>query len=783
MKRLIRILIVLILLMGLMQNATALASPASSLYDLLLEQLPGGDYQVASFEGNWIFADDFELTDKITIGQIDFWSSVQGPVEINIKFYANNVDDSGYNKPVGDPLFTTITMTSTGVAEDSSICSKAYCTYRHSLILGDSVLLNASHYWVSIYGSSGSDFVLSYEDSANVGVNLAAHWWNGDWYNNSQLNLALRIFGALYVDQTLPVVNVPSEIIVPATDASGAVVTFSASATDDVDGTLTPTCVPSSGSTFPIGTNTVTCSATDAAGNTGSAQFTVTVEGITIGPDLPSAEYTKQYSQQLTAEGGTAPYTFSLSNGTLPSGITLSSSGLLSGLPQGTGALPGTYPITIQVVDGNSITASRAYDFVVIKGTPTMDVLTSIPIYWHGLFNLGANVSVVTGPGSGIFLSGTVSFSVDGDPITECQNVPYVNGYYFCEGVTSVQLEVGSHTVSGTYTPSTDLTDYYNSANDSSDFTVDPIYFNIAGTLFRDQNENEVWEGGEIGLGTAWTINLDQSCDGTVEKTTTLDYWSSYGFNEITAGYDYCISADEEPGFQRTTELPRTFLTENSFSMNIGYYYPNIILTPIELSSVQLGQPINQQIIASGGEGPYTYKISWGTLPDGLSFSETGLLSGTPTAAGSTTVEIEAKDVNQAVGKKYYRILVTTDGVFSFTSSSNPSLLGDPVTFTISACGSATDPSYGPIPPIGAVTFYIDGNLNEDCSYLDLNQNIEDIGDYPVTCLLSTLAEGSHDITASFMPYSDVYNIPTLELIQVVQVVQENLIFLPLILR
>ena len=59
---------------------------------------------------------------------------------------------------------------------------------------------------------------------------------------------------------------------------SGAVVTYSGqSATDLVDGSVPVTCSPASGSTFAIGTTTVTCSATDAHGNTGTKSFHVTV--------------------------------------------------------------------------------------------------------------------------------------------------------------------------------------------------------------------------------------------------------------------------------------------------------------------------------------------------------------------------------------------------------------------------------------------------------------------------------------------------------------------------
>ena len=87
------------------------------------------------------------------------------------------------------------------------------------------------------------------------------------------------------VDTTPPMTNVPSNQIMEATEPSGASVTFSASAFDTVDGPITPTCAPSSGSTFSIGDTTVDCTATDAAGNTGEASFKVTV-GDTISPTV-----------------------------------------------------------------------------------------------------------------------------------------------------------------------------------------------------------------------------------------------------------------------------------------------------------------------------------------------------------------------------------------------------------------------------------------------------------------------------------------------------------------
>jgi HYR domain len=53
-------------------------------------------------------------------------------------------------------------------------------------------------------------------------------------------------------------------------------------ATDIVDASVPVSCDPSSGSTFPAGTTTVTCTATDDSGNSTSASFTVTVSRLAV---------------------------------------------------------------------------------------------------------------------------------------------------------------------------------------------------------------------------------------------------------------------------------------------------------------------------------------------------------------------------------------------------------------------------------------------------------------------------------------------------------------------
>jgi hypothetical protein len=90
-------------------------------------------------------------------------------------------------------------------------------------------------------------------------------------------SVALLLNTSQSTDQTPPLVVVPAGLSLEAASAAGAPGTFDASANDNVDGPLPVTCSPASGSTFDLGTTTVTCTATDAAGNSGSTSFTVIV--------------------------------------------------------------------------------------------------------------------------------------------------------------------------------------------------------------------------------------------------------------------------------------------------------------------------------------------------------------------------------------------------------------------------------------------------------------------------------------------------------------------------
>jgi hypothetical protein len=77
---------------------------------------------------------------------------------------------------------------------------------------------------------------------------------------------------------TPPTITVTG-LTVDATGPGGAVVSYTATATDDLDPDPTPVCTPSAGSLFAIGGTSLACTATDASGNIANASFTVTVLG------------------------------------------------------------------------------------------------------------------------------------------------------------------------------------------------------------------------------------------------------------------------------------------------------------------------------------------------------------------------------------------------------------------------------------------------------------------------------------------------------------------------
>ncbi len=139
---------------------------------------------------------------------------------------------------------------------------------------------------ISVPATSAAGAVVTFAASATGGATIACTPASGSTFTIGTTTVtctatnasgsASGSFSVTVVDEG-PELTVPADMTVEATSPAGATVTFTVSATDAVDGTITATCAPSSGDMFPLGTTTVSCSATDSAGNVATEAFDVTV--------------------------------------------------------------------------------------------------------------------------------------------------------------------------------------------------------------------------------------------------------------------------------------------------------------------------------------------------------------------------------------------------------------------------------------------------------------------------------------------------------------------------
>ncbi|WP_169581159.1 MULTISPECIES: HYR domain-containing protein [Microbacterium] len=183
-------------------------------------------------------------------------------------------------------------------------------------------------------------------------------------------NTANASFTVHVIDQVAPVVTVPTPIVLEATGPSGAVATFATSADDAVSGVRATTCVPASGSTFALGSTTVECTATDAAGNLGAASFSVTVQDTTL-PVLTLPATTT--AEATGPDGAAVSYTATASD--LVSGSLTPSCVLASGATFGLGS----HQVNCEVTDGAGNTATGSFAITVLDTTgPAITVPSTI---------------------------------------------------------------------------------------------------------------------------------------------------------------------------------------------------------------------------------------------------------------------------------------------------------------------------------------------------------------------------------------------------------------------
>ena len=152
--------------------------------------------------------------------------------------------------------------------------------------------------WADELGGSGIDTANCTETSGSGGAQGAAVSGSSSCSGSMRPGRAFgRLRRTFKIDKTAPLLAVPANIVVNATSPAGATVSYAAGAGDGGgSGLASASCLPATGSLFPIGTTTVHCTATDNAGNSSTASFTVHVNS--------AAE---QLVSLLTAVNGAGP--------------------------------------------------------------------------------------------------------------------------------------------------------------------------------------------------------------------------------------------------------------------------------------------------------------------------------------------------------------------------------------------------------------------------------------------------------------------------------------------
>src|SRR5262249_8398952 len=132
--------------------------------------------------------------------------------------------------------------------------------------------------------------------------------------------------------------------------------------------------------------------------------------------------------------------------------------------------------------------------------------------------------------------------------------------------------------------------------------------------------------------------------------------------------------------------------TQKAFSLIVvPLGAPLSITTSSPLPSGIAGTSYSMQFQAAGGTGPYGWSLASGVLAQGLTLSSDGLLSGTPTAAGSVsfTIQVTDRSVPQKTASQAFSLTIINPTIPSLTLTGVPGELNptqqQPVGLALSA--------------------------------------------------------------------------------------------------
>lgn len=374
-----------------------------------------------------------------------------------------------------------------------------------------------------------------------------------------------------------------------------------------------------SGTSNQVGTYNFTITATDNFGQTGSRAYSVTIAGPTLamtpGAGTLNAPYAVPFSQGFNASGGSGSFSYALT-GSLPAGLTFSGS-TLSGTP----TVPGSYPVTVTATDtvitGAGAPFSIAQNYTIDVPAPTIVVdQTTVPGTTAGE---GYSQALTASGGAAAY-----SFAVTAGALP-----------------TGVSLGAGgaltgTPTVSGTFNFTVTATDAHGQAGSRAYSVVVavPVIGLTPGSLASATAGAAYSQALTINGGIA-PYTVVQS--GTLPTGISFDAGSRTFSGTPTQSGSFAISVTVTDS---TGGTPAT--VTNNYTLTVAV--PTLSMTPASVPDAVAGVAYSQSFVASGGIAPYAYSVSAGALPAGLTLSAAGLLSGTPTVAGSFSFSVTAID-------------------------------------------------------------------------------------------------------------------------------------------
>ena len=379
---------------------------------------------------------------------------------------------------------------------------------------------------------------------------------------------------------------------------------------------------------------------------------------------LPNGTINISYSTQLSASGGTIPFTWSIASGTLPAGLSLSSAGVISGTP----TTVGTSTFIVKATDAATIPLSSSQTLTLVVNAPTLKITaTSL-----------ANEVVGKTYSTQLTLTGGVA--------------PYTwsvasGGGTLPTGVTLSAAGVlsGTPASSGFYSFTAEVTDTEPSPQVATKVLTFTVYNALAITTTS-------LPGGS--LHNVYATTTLQFTGGTTPVTWSLASGSlPAGLSLSTAGV---ISGTPTATGTSTFTVQ---LADSSIPQQVvtATYSITIVLSTLAITTTSLpqgtvGTAYSASLLYSGGNPPVTWALAGGSgpLPANLAISSAGVISGTPTTAGTYPITVQATDTTPASVTQALSITIVALAPLTISTTTVPAgNIGTAYSTTFVATGGA----------------------------------------------------------------------------------------------